>query len=156
MEWRGATETGKNIQYILKSSFSKSIKGVTGFCLSASMRACRCRRLKGVCALLLCVTLALHMLIILLVLSMFPSTCEPIQRPKDQPHNLTSGNLTRCGSCSIARPVRQRRVGAADLAKLEALFSHPLYTLHAPSSPDDDTLLRVRTQETDEHNAQQW
>lgn len=115
------------------------------------MRVCRCRRLKGVCALMMCVTLALHMLI-LLVLSMFHSTCESV-RPKTQPHNLTSVNLTHSGT---ARPVRQRHVGAADLAKLEALFSHTLYTLHTPFSPDDDSLLRVRTQETEDHDAEQW
>ncbi|KAB5526116.1 hypothetical protein PHYPO_G00148050 [Pangasianodon hypophthalmus] len=96
------------------------------------------------------------MLVILLVLSTFTSTCEPIQRPQTQPHNLTSANLTHSCSTSTTKPVRQKRVREADLAKLEALFSHALYTLHAPSSPDDDTLLRIRTQETEEHNAQQW
>ncbi|MCJ8747521.1 hypothetical protein PDJAM_G00154450 [Pangasius djambal] len=105
---------------------------------------------------MLCVTLALHVLVILLLLSTFASTCEPSQRPQTQPHNLTSANLTRSCSTSTAKPVRQKRVREADLAKLEALFSHALYTLHAPSSPDDDTLLRIRTQETEEHNAQQW
>lgn len=105
---------------------------------------------------MLCVTLALHMLVILLVLSMFPSTCEPVQQTRDGPNNLTSGNPTRCGSASAARPARQMRVGATDLAKLDALFSHALYTVHAPSSPDDDTLLRVRTQEAGKHNEEQW
>ncbi|KAK3509964.1 hypothetical protein QTP70_023800 [Hemibagrus guttatus] len=113
------------------------------------MRACRCRRLKGVCALMMCVTLALHMLVIILVMSMFTSTCEPVQRHRARPHNLTSANLTHTGSTSS-------RAGAADLARLEALFSHTLYTLHGPSSPDDDTLLRVRSQVNEEHNAEQW
>ncbi|KAI5088878.1 extracellular serine/threonine protein kinase FAM20C [Silurus meridionalis] len=94
------------------------------------------------------------MLAIVLVLTMFPSTCEPFQRVRTC--NTTSTNLTRSGSTSAARPVRQRRVGAADLAKLEALFSHTLYRQHAPSSPDDDTLLRIRTQGTEEQDGQQW
>lgn len=145
----------RDIQDGLKTFLSYlGSKGIRS--LLAGMRACRCRRLKGVCALMLCVTLALHMLIMLLVLSMFPSTCEPVRRPQTQPQNLTSANLTRSGSARTARPVGQRRVGAGDLAKLEALFSHALYTLQAPSSPDDDTLLRVRAQENEDHDAEQW
>ncbi|XP_017314424.1 extracellular serine/threonine protein kinase FAM20C [Ictalurus punctatus] len=116
------------------------------------MRVRQCRSLKGVCVMLVCVMLALHVLVILVTLSTFPSTCEPIQRSQTEPRNLTSANLTHSGSTSTARK------RAADLAKLEALFSHALYSLHAPSSPDDDTLLRIRTQEehSEEHSAQQW
>lgn len=152
VEQSRATETSKNILDIFKISLPRSVLKSDWILSdsSTSMRACRCRRLKGVCALMMCVTLALHMLVIhMLVMSMFTSTCEPVQRHRARPHNLTSANLTHASSTS-------RRVGAADLGKLEALFSHALYTLHGLSSPDDDTLLRVRTQVNEEHNAEQW
>ncbi|KAM9494649.1 extracellular serine/threonine protein kinase FAM20C [Clarias gariepinus] len=122
------------------------------------MRACRCRRLRGVCALMLCLMLALHVLVIVLVLWMFPSTCEPIEGPQSQarPRNLTSDSLARSGSSGRANPVKQRLVEAADLAKLQALFSHALYTQCSLSSPDDDTLLRVRTQKAEQSDDDQW
>ncbi|XP_062845396.1 extracellular serine/threonine protein kinase FAM20C [Trichomycterus rosablanca] len=111
----------------------------------------RGRRLHGRCALLLCVTLALNLLLVLLVLLLFPKTCKPLQRPLHP--NLTSADHARPAS---AGPAKQSRVRTADLAKLEALFSHTLYNLHASLNPDEDTLLRVRTQEAEGHNAQQW
>lgn len=104
--------------------------------------------------------LALHVLVIVLVLWMFPSTCEPIEGPQSQaqaqPRNLTSDSLARSGSSGRANPVKQRLVGAADLAKLQALFSHALYTQCSLSSPDDDTLLRVRTQKAEQSDDDQW
>lgn len=47
---------------------------------------------------------------------------------------------------------------AADaFAKLEALFSHPLYNLPTPPVSDGDWLLKVRTKKKEEeHSTQQW
>lgn len=46
---------------------------------------------------------------------------------------------------------------ADDLAKLEALFSHPLYNLPTPPLPDGDWLLKVRKKKKEEErSAQQW
>ncbi|XP_017568676.1 extracellular serine/threonine protein kinase FAM20C [Pygocentrus nattereri] len=125
------------------------------------MRVCRYRRLQGVCALLLCVSVVLHLLVALLVLSLYPPPCGPLQSSVSQPQpNLTSADGTRTTSTDMGHPVGRGKQdvleGVAVLSKLEALFSHPLYNLHAPPSPDEDWLLRVRSKETAEQSAEQW
>lgn len=46
---------------------------------------------------------------------------------------------------------------AGDLAKLEALYSHPLYNLPTPPLPEGDWLLKVRTKKKEEERStQQW
>lgn len=118
--------------------------------LSVSMKLFRFRRWQGMCALFLCVSVVLHLLVAVLVLSIYLSTCEPSQCHVSQPHpNFTTAD--------VANSVGQRNpVRANDLSKLEVLFSHPLYNLHAPPSPDEDWLLKVRNKGTEEQNAEQW
>lgn len=46
---------------------------------------------------------------------------------------------------------------AGDLAKLEALYSHPLYHMPTPPVPEGDWLLKVRKKRKEEgSNIQQW
>uniref|UniRef100_A0A8B9RHV0 Family with sequence similarity 20 member C, like n=1 Tax=Astyanax mexicanus TaxID=7994 RepID=A0A8B9RHV0_ASTMX len=117
------------------------------------MRACRYRRLQGMCALLLCVSLVLHMLVASFILSLYPPSCKSPQPPGSQPYtNLTSTSLTH----SERRGAHEEHVEVMDLSSLEALFSHPLYNLHLPPSPDEDWLLKVRTKGSEEQNAAQW
>ncbi|XP_076841231.1 extracellular serine/threonine protein kinase FAM20C [Brachyhypopomus gauderio] len=125
------------------------------------MRVCRHRRLVSAFALLLCVSVALHLLAGLLLWSAPHTTCEPSQCPIAQPHtHLAADDRTQPAPADTAATARRRgqelRAGEVNVTKLEALFSHALYNLHVPPSPDEDWLLKVRTKASEGHDEEQW
>ncbi|XP_066509167.1 extracellular serine/threonine protein kinase FAM20C [Hoplias malabaricus] len=125
------------------------------------MRACRYRRMPGVYVLLLCVSVVLHLLVALLLLSLYAPHCELLHPPVSQlQSNHNSDHLTLDSPRSKADPRRQAKheikVGASDPSKLDALFSHTLYNLHSPPKLDEDWLLKVRTKGAEEQNEEQW
>lgn len=127
------------------------------------MRVCMRRRSRTLRAWLVILFLTLHLLLVLLVLSMYHAPCESPSSPITQAsislsiHNTTTSasEVATAGSDIIKEEIR---VAAADLAKLEALFSHPLYNLPTPPVPDGDRLLKVQTKTKEEvqHSTQQW
>uniref|UniRef100_A0A4W4HNQ3 FAM20 C-terminal domain-containing protein n=1 Tax=Electrophorus electricus TaxID=8005 RepID=A0A4W4HNQ3_ELEEL len=121
------------------------------------MRVCRHRCLLGAFAMLLCASVALHLLVALFLLSAHHTTCELSQCLFTQPHDdLTSANRSHPAPSHMAavtgRWKQEVRAGEVNITKLEALFSHALYNLHAPPSHDDDWLLKVRSKGSEGHN----
>lgn len=126
------------------------------------MRVCMRRRSWTLRAWLVIFLLTLHLLLVLLVLSMYHAPCESHSKPDTQAsisismHNssTSASKAVTAGSDITEEEIRD----AADLAKLDALFSHPMYNLPTPPVPDGDRLLKVRTKTKEEvqHSTQQW
>ncbi|XP_051551009.1 extracellular serine/threonine protein kinase FAM20C-like [Myxocyprinus asiaticus] len=127
------------------------------------MRVCTRRRSRTLRVWFFIVFLSLHLLIVLLVLSMYNASCEIHLYPDTQTSISLSVQNTST-SASMADTTGSEIQGVemwdavTDLAKLEALYSHLLYNLPTPPVPDGDWLLKVRTKRKEEaqHSSQQW
>uniref|UniRef100_A0A8C2GH79 Family with sequence similarity 20 member C, like n=1 Tax=Cyprinus carpio TaxID=7962 RepID=A0A8C2GH79_CYPCA len=126
------------------------------------MRVCTRRRSRTLRLWLLIVFLSLHLLVVSLVLSIYHTSCELHSYPDIQTsvsfsvQNTSASTSTMAAAGSDTQEVEMDGT-ADDLAKLEALFSHPLYNLPTPPLPDGDWLLKVRKKKKEEErSAQQW
>uniref|UniRef100_A0A671MTT8 Family with sequence similarity 20 member C, like n=1 Tax=Sinocyclocheilus anshuiensis TaxID=1608454 RepID=A0A671MTT8_9TELE len=114
------------------------------------MRVCTRWRSRTLRMWLLIVFLSLHLLMVSLVLSIYHTSCELHSYPGIQISIIFSiqNTSTPTSKMATAGSVTQEveTDGTADdLAKLEALYSHPLYNLPTPPVSDGDWLLKVRT-----------
>lgn len=82
-----------------------------------------------------------------------------------EPADASGGDASGAASSTGGRPPRggasygtqPPEPAEAGLAKLEALFNHPLYNWPHPSIPEDDLLLRVRAKVTSSgRSSQMW
>ncbi|XP_052447099.1 extracellular serine/threonine protein kinase FAM20C [Carassius gibelio] len=128
----------------------------------STMRVCTRRRSRTLRFWLLIVFLCLHLLVVSLVLSIYHTSCEHHSYPDIQTsisfsvQNTSASTSTMAAAGSDTQEVEMDGT-AGDLAKLEALYSHPLYNLPTPPLADGDWLLRVRTKKKEEErSAQQW
>ncbi|XP_016409812.1 extracellular serine/threonine protein kinase FAM20C-like [Sinocyclocheilus rhinocerous] len=126
------------------------------------MRVCARRRSRTLRLWLLIVFLSLHLLVVSLVLSIYHTSCELHSYPGIQTsisfsvQNASASTSTMTAAGSDTQEVEMDGT-ADDLAKLEALYSHPLYNLPTPPLPDGDWLLKVRTEKKErERSTQQW
>ncbi|KTF96856.1 hypothetical protein cypCar_00025049 [Cyprinus carpio] len=126
------------------------------------MRVCTRRRSRTLRLWLLIVFLSLHLLVVSLVLSIYHTSCELHSYPDIQTsvsfsvQNTSASTSTMAAAGSDTQEMEMDGT-ADDLAKLEALFSHPLYNLPTPPLPDGDWLLKVRKKKKEEErSAQQW
>uniref|UniRef100_A0A673KT53 Family with sequence similarity 20 member C, like n=1 Tax=Sinocyclocheilus rhinocerous TaxID=307959 RepID=A0A673KT53_9TELE len=126
------------------------------------MRVCTRRRSRTLRMWLLIVFLSLHLLVVSLVLSIYHTSCELHSYPGIQTSIIFSiqNRSTPTSKMATAGSVTQEveTDGTADdPAKLEALYSHPLYNLPTPPVSDGDWLLKVRTKiKEEELSTQQW
>ncbi|XP_039547257.1 extracellular serine/threonine protein kinase FAM20C isoform X1 [Pimephales promelas] len=126
------------------------------------MRVCTRRRSQTLRMWLLIVFLSLHLLVVSLVLSTYHTTCEPRSHPDIRTsisffvqNTSTSTNTMATAESDTLEEETDSTVD--DLAKLEALYSHPLYNTPTPSVPEGDWLLKVRTEKKEEGSSiQQW
>ncbi|XP_056304016.1 extracellular serine/threonine protein kinase FAM20C [Danio aesculapii] len=126
------------------------------------MRVCTRRRSLTLRVWLLIVFLSLHLLVVSLVLSVYHTSCElpstyGIQTTISfSTQNASTSEITISTAGSISKEV-QMVDPTGDLAKLDALFSHPLYNLPTPPVPDGDWLLKLRKKvKEQERSTQQW
>ncbi|XP_055074205.2 extracellular serine/threonine protein kinase FAM20C [Misgurnus anguillicaudatus] len=125
------------------------------------MRVCMRRRSRTLRAWLVVFFLSLHFLLVFLMLTIYHAPCELRSYPDIHSsvslskHNASVSTTATAGSDITEKVTRD---ATADRAKLEALFSHPLYNLPTPPVPDGDRLLKVRTKTNEEvqHSTQQW
>ncbi|XP_043078214.1 extracellular serine/threonine protein kinase FAM20C [Puntigrus tetrazona] len=126
------------------------------------MRVCTRRRSRTLRLWLLIVFLSLHLLVVSLVLSIYHTSCEPHSNLDIQTSfSFSAENSSAPTSTMAAAESHTQEVevdGTADgLAKLEALYSHPLYNLPIPPLLDGDWLLKVRTEKKEkERSTKQW
>ncbi|XP_072561191.1 extracellular serine/threonine protein kinase FAM20C [Paramormyrops kingsleyae] len=126
------------------------------------MRHIMRRFTRPACLLLACLSLALHLLLAVISLSVLQLTCDPLSAitPK-APRILPDAGLTtpRAGLVNPAGvfsgPLTSSGLGHS---KLAALFEHPLYTLPRLALQEDDRLLRVkaRLQASEVDSSQEW
>ncbi|KPP59807.1 extracellular serine/threonine protein kinase FAM20C-like [Scleropages formosus] len=91
---------------------------------------------RPICMLLLCLSLALHLLLTFLSLAMLQMTCDtqPCTTAATTSTTNKTSRLVSAGGASASGP-----------SKLQALFKHPLYNLPHPTPKEDDWLLRVKS-----------
>ncbi|XP_062391665.1 extracellular serine/threonine protein kinase FAM20C-like [Sardina pilchardus] len=138
------------------------------------MRWCTRGRVRTLCLGLACLSVLLHVLLVMLTLSVYQTPCEPhsqlpgetiraLADPNAAPRSDSHGKapLTRDSLASppgmLAETTKwQLRHGKraqltrtpicmpANLTQLEVLFAHPLYNLPGPPLQEEDWLLRVK------------
>lgn len=120
------------------------------------------RRSRTLRAWLVILFLTLQLLLVLMVLSMNQAPCESLSNPDTQASfsvsiHKASTSVSEAATAGSDIMEEELKGAAEDLAKLVALFSHPLYNLPTPPVPDGDWLLKVRTKTKKElHSTQQW
>ncbi|TRY62390.1 hypothetical protein DNTS_006575 [Danionella cerebrum] len=129
------------------------------------MRVCTRRRSQTLRVWLVVVFLSVHLLVVSLVLSIYHTSCElqsyndaqtSTTAPTEKASTTEKGETTKA-VVGIATKEAELNDAAGDLAKLEALFSHPLYNIPTPPVPDGDWLLKLKAKGKEkERNSQQW
>ncbi|KAM4584776.1 extracellular serine/threonine protein kinase FAM20C [Odontesthes bonariensis] len=132
------------------------------------------RRSRTICLCLAFITIFLHLLLALVLLSSHHLPCEPPLPPRIHVlRDLALTNTNSAGIRGLAEPptdtikknssyedakkdakgqvqslsyksLSVKKSLESDLLKLEALFDHPLYNTPKPTIPEDDWLLRVK------------
>ncbi|XP_061534502.1 extracellular serine/threonine protein kinase FAM20C-like [Phycodurus eques] len=118
------------------------------------------RRSKTICLSLALISIFLQLLLAFVSLSLYHQSCAPLPATRTPfPTHLAnkSYDFTAMDGGRIA-PVKAALVEplAPSLAKLEALFDHPLYYAPMSSIHDDDLLLTVKPNLGSERSSQMW